>query len=102
MSSLELLSETVSGAMEEKDRELKRARTVRTDYKRAIEEIQGWIQNAELKVQDRSSEPPQLKENLSVRRRFLCPVLIELKMRMNINIYITICSVRSICTVLCC
>jgi hypothetical protein len=73
--------------MEEKDREMKRARTVRTDYKRAIEEIQGWIQNAELKVQDRTSEPLQLKENLSVRRRFLCPVLIEFKMRMNINIY---------------
>lgn len=101
MSSLELLSETVSGAMEEKDRELKRARTVRTDYRRAIEEIQGWIQNAELKVQDRTSEPLQLKENLSVRR-FLCLVLIELKMRMNINIYVSICSIRSSYTVLCC
>jgi hypothetical protein len=93
---LELLSETVSGAMEEKDRELKRARTVRTDYKRATEEIQGWIQNAELKVQDRSSEPLQLKENLSVRRRILCLNLIELKMRVDIITYIAIYSIRRI------
>jgi nesprin-1 len=52
--------------MEEKDRELKRARTVRTDYKRDVEEVQRWIQNAELKVQDRSVEPLQLKQNLMV------------------------------------
>lgn len=57
--------------MEEKDREFKRARTVRTDYKRAVDEVQSWIQNAEFKVQDRSVEPLQLKENLMVRTRFL-------------------------------
>ncbi|KDR09331.1 hypothetical protein L798_01015 [Zootermopsis nevadensis] len=51
--------------MEEKDRELKRARTVRTDYKRDVEEVQSWIQNAELKLQDRSVEPLQLKEYLT-------------------------------------
>jgi nesprin-1 len=56
--------------MEEKDRELKRARTVRTDYKRDVEEVQSWIQNAELKLQDRSVEPLQLKEYLMVRTRF--------------------------------
>ncbi|KAJ4429798.1 hypothetical protein ANN_22002 [Periplaneta americana] len=65
LSALELLSETVSGAMEEKDRELKRARTVRADYKRDVEEVQTWIQKAELKVQDRSVEPLQLKEYLT-------------------------------------
>lgn len=60
--------------MEEKDRELKRARTVRTDYKRAVDEVQSWIQNAEFKVQDRSVEPRQLKENLSVRTRSFFPI----------------------------
>jgi len=69
--------------MEEKDRELKRARTVRTDYKRDVEEVQSWIQNAELKIQDRSVEPLQLKEYLSV-----CPILFELRTQMDISITI--------------
>jgi nesprin-1 len=62
--------------MEEKDRELKRARTVRTDYKRDVEEVQSWIQNAELKLQDRSVEPLQLKEYLTVRKRFFMPSVV--------------------------
>ena len=52
--------------MEEKDRELKRARTTRADYKRDVDEVQDWIQKAERKVQDRSVEPLQLKEYLTV------------------------------------
>ena len=66
LTSLELLSESVSGAMEEKDRELKRARTVRADYKRDVDEVQDWIRKAELKVKDRSAEPVELKEYLTV------------------------------------
>lgn len=64
LSSLELLSETISNIMEEKDREFKRARTIRTEYLSDVEEIQTWIRKAELKVQDRSIEPQQLKEHL--------------------------------------
>jgi nesprin-1 len=70
----------VSGAMEEKDREFKRARTVRTDYKHAVDEVQSWIQNAEFKVQDRSVEPLQLKENLSVRKFLLLDYKLNLEL----------------------
>lgn len=64
LSALELLTETLTSAMDEKDREFKRARTVRTDYAADVEEVQGWLQKAELKVQDRASQPQVLKENL--------------------------------------
>lgn len=64
LTSLELLAEAVSGAMEEKDREFKKARTVRTDYLADVEAVQSWIKEAELKVQDRSIEPQLLNEYL--------------------------------------
>ncbi|PSN34719.1 hypothetical protein C0J52_20228, partial [Blattella germanica] len=67
-TSQQLLPSDISeqvGAMEEKDRELKRARTVRGDFKRDVDEVQNWLQKAELKVQDRSIEPVQLKEYLA-------------------------------------
>lgn len=64
LSSLELLAETISNAMEEKDREFKRAKTVRTDYLTDVEHVQKWIQEAETKIQDRSIEPQQLREHL--------------------------------------
>lgn len=64
LSSLELLSETISNIMEEKDREFKRAKTIRTEYLSDVEEIQTWIRKAELKVQDRSIEPQALKDHL--------------------------------------
>ncbi|KAK1120687.1 hypothetical protein K0M31_020493 [Melipona bicolor] len=50
--------------MEEKQREQKRARTVRSDYLTDLDEVQSWIRQAELKVQDRSIEPIPLKEQL--------------------------------------
>lgn len=64
LSSLELLSETISNAMEEKDREFKRAKTIRTDYLTDVAAVQEWIQTAETKIQDRSIEPQRLKEHL--------------------------------------
>lgn len=64
LSALELLTETLTSAMDEKDREFKRARTVRTDYAADVEEVQGWLQKAELKVQDRASQPQVLKDSL--------------------------------------
>lgn len=67
LSSLELLAENVSSAMEEKDREFKRARTVRSEYLKDVEEVQLWIQEAEKKVQDQTAEPQVLKEFLQVR-----------------------------------
>lgn len=52
--------------MEEKGRELKRARTVRTEYTTDVEEIQRWLREAELKVQDQSVQPHKLKEYIQV------------------------------------
>lgn len=64
LTSLELLAEAVSGAMDEKNREFKKARTVRTDYLSDVEAVESWIKEAELKVQDRSVEPQLLTEHL--------------------------------------
>lgn len=64
LTSLELLSEAVSAAMEEKDRDLKRARTVRADYARDVDAVTAWIERAELRVQDRSAEPHVLRDHL--------------------------------------
>ena len=67
---LELLSEKVLAAMEEKDNEAKRARTVRYEYHRDVEQVQSWICQAEGRVQDRNLEPQTLKEFLQVRIEF--------------------------------
>lgn len=64
LSSLELLSETISNAMDEKNREFKRAKTIRSDYNSDVDIIQNWISIAETKIQDRSIEPQLLKEHL--------------------------------------
>nr|XP_034172930.1 nesprin-1 isoform X14 [Osmia lignaria] len=64
LTALELCAEATAQAMEEKQREQKRARTVRSDYLTDLDEVQAWIRQAELKVQDRSIEPIPLKEQL--------------------------------------
>jgi nesprin-1 len=61
---LELLSEKVLAAMEDKENEAKRARTVRYEYHRDVEQVQSWICQAEGRVQDRSLEPQTLKDFL--------------------------------------
>lgn len=50
--------------MDEKDREFKRAKTVRTEYLNGVDDIQKWLQQAEIKIQDRTLEPLKLKEIL--------------------------------------
>ncbi|XP_076280585.1 muscle-specific protein 300 kDa [Lasioglossum baleicum] len=64
LTGLELCAEATAQVMEEKQREQKRARTVRSDYLTDLDEVQAWIRQAELKVQDRSIEPGPLKEQL--------------------------------------
>lgn len=64
LTALELCAEATTQTMEEKQREQKRARTVRSDYLTDVDEVQAWIRQAELKVQDRSIEPAILRENL--------------------------------------
>ena len=63
---LEILSEKVLAAMEDKESEAKRARTVRYEYHRDVEQVQSWICQAEGRVQDRSLEPQTLKDFLQV------------------------------------
>lgn len=50
--------------MEEKTKEFKKARTVRSDYITEVKDVQNWIKDAELKIQDRSIEPHLLSEHL--------------------------------------
>lgn len=64
LNQLELLTEAITSAMDEKQREFKKARTIRTDYLNDVDEVQHWIKEAELKVQDRSIEPQLLQDHL--------------------------------------
>jgi len=61
---LELLSEKVLAAMEDKESDAKRARTVRYEYHSGVEQVSSWICQAEGRVQDRSLEPQTLKDFL--------------------------------------
>lgn len=74
LSALELLAETLNNAMEEKDREFKRARTVRYDYSADVDEVQTWLQKAELQIQDRTLEPVALKERLQQLQSEIGPI----------------------------
>ncbi|XP_008555407.1 muscle-specific protein 300 kDa isoform X6 [Microplitis demolitor] len=74
LASLELSAEGAVQAMEEKQREQKRARTIRTDYLADVDELQAWIRQAELKVQDRSVEPLKLREFLRQIQTELTPM----------------------------
>jgi len=64
LQSLELLTEKLQGAMETKNKEYKRAKTVRTEYLTGVEEVQQWLQHAELQIQNRTLEPIKYKELL--------------------------------------
>lgn len=65
LTTLELHTEQLHAAMDEKNREFKKAKTVRTEYLTNVDAIQSWLQNAELRIQDRTMEPLQLKETLN-------------------------------------
>jgi len=64
LTKLELLSEDLMSSMEGKEKESKRARTVRTEYLSDSEALTTWIQGAELCVQDKTSQPQVIKESL--------------------------------------
>lgn len=74
LAALELQAEDTSQAMEEKQREQKRAKTTRTDYLADVDGLQAWIREAELKVQDRSCEPSKMMENLRQIQTELAPM----------------------------
>ncbi|KAI5642762.1 spectrin repeat domain-containing protein [Phthorimaea operculella] len=69
LSALELSSEALAAAMEEKEREWKRARTARTDYAADVEHVQAWIRAAELTARDRTLPPEPYRERLVATRQ---------------------------------
>lgn len=79
LTALELAAESAVSAMEEKQREQKRARTTRSDYNADVDEVQTWIRAAELKVQNRSIEPSQLKEQLQIIQNEIGPITDKLE-----------------------
>lgn len=62
LKSLELAAENIKEIMAEKDREFKRAKTVRSEYLNGVDFVHVWLQQAELRIQDRTLEPVRLKE----------------------------------------
>lgn len=62
LKSLELSDENMRGAMADKEREFKRSKTVRSEYLNGVDYIQVWLQQAELRIQDRTLEPLRFKE----------------------------------------
>lgn len=65
LNALEQIAERLAAAMETKNRDHKRAKTVRSEYLRGVDSVQQWLQQAELRIQDRSAAPLQLKETLN-------------------------------------
>ncbi|XP_070139488.1 muscle-specific protein 300 kDa isoform X14 [Drosophila kikkawai] len=63
-TALELLAERVQVTMETKEKDFKRAKTVRTEYVAGVDEVQRWLLQAEVQVQERSLTPTQMKELL--------------------------------------
>lgn len=57
--------------MEEKSKAIKRAKTIRSDYNTYVDAIQKWLQEVEVKIQDRVIEPSQLKQILQVQNQLL-------------------------------
>jgi len=65
LTALELLTERLQTSMDDKDREFKKAKTVRSEYLNGVDYIQTWLHQAELRIQDRSTEPQQFKDILT-------------------------------------
>ncbi|GLH12193.1 Dystrophin, isoform B, partial [Gryllus bimaculatus] len=74
MSTLELLAETVSNAMDEKERQINRVHSLRSDYNKDTAEVSEWLPLAESRVKDRSVEPQIMKDSLSQIQSELCAI----------------------------
>lgn len=61
LNTLELARENMRRIMTDKEREFKRSKTVRSEYLNGVEHVHIWVQQTELRIQDRSSEPARLK-----------------------------------------
>lgn len=68
LSALELSAEALTAAMEEKEREWKRARTARSEYAADVDDVQAWVRAAELTARDRAEPPAPYRERLVAAR----------------------------------
>lgn len=57
--------------MDEKNKSIKRAKTIRSEYNRSIDFVQKWLQEVEMKVQDRIVEPSQLLQIIQVDQCYI-------------------------------
>jgi nesprin-1 len=80
LTNLEILAEKVRQSIFEMDREYKKARTIRTEYLKGVDEIQQWIQQTEIKIADRTLEPVTFKELL----QHLCAEINDVKQKFEI------------------
>lgn len=78
LKSLELAAETMQSAMTDREREYKRARTVRTEYLSNVDYIQTWLTQAELRIQDRTQDPQRLKDTINEIQKELTSVFEKL------------------------
>lgn len=69
LSALELSSEALAAAMEEKEREWKRARTARYEYAADLDDLQTWLRAAELTARDRTLPPEPYREKIVATRQ---------------------------------
>lgn len=65
LKSLDIAVENMKETMADKEREFKRAKTVRSEYLNGVDHIQVWLQQAELRIQDRTLELVRFKELLN-------------------------------------
>lgn len=66
INELELKMENLQNSMDAKRDEQKKARTTRNNFIGDKDILTAWLQDAELKVQDRTSQPQYIKEALQV------------------------------------
>lgn len=79
LKSLELSAEHMKGTMADKEREFKRAKTVRSEYLNGVDYIQVWLQQAELRIQDRTLEPIRFKEIINDVQKELAAIFDKLE-----------------------
>lgn len=65
LTALEFATERLQSTMNDKERDFKRAKTVRGDYLQGVDYIQTWLHQTELRIQDRSVQPTQFRELLN-------------------------------------
>jgi len=61
-----LEAEKLKSALEDKKKAALKARDVRTEYNVELDAVKNWLKSAQERLQNRSSEPVHLKENVQV------------------------------------